>query len=60
MVYRSQLKSARAELHRSLAAALEARDPGSTEENASLIAEHREAAGDLSEAFGWQCALERG
>jgi adenylate cyclase len=49
----SQLKSARAQLHRRLVAALEARDPGSTEENAALIAEHLEAAGDLSEAFGW-------
>jgi adenylate cyclase len=53
VAYRSQLKSARAELHRRLAAALEVRDPASKEEDAALIAEHLEAAGDLSEAFGW-------
>lgn len=47
----SQLKSERAELHRRLAAALEARQP--TDENAALIAEHLEEAGDLREAYGW-------
>ena len=40
-------------MHRRLAAAIEQRDPGSVEENAALIAEHLEAAGDLHEAFGW-------
>jgi adenylate cyclase len=53
VAYESQLKSDRAELHRRLAAAIEHRDPGSAEENAALIAEHLEAAGDLREAFGW-------
>jgi adenylate cyclase len=53
VAYRSQLKSARAQLHRRLAAALQARDPDSMDENAALIAEHLEAAGDLPEAFGW-------
>jgi adenylate cyclase len=53
VAYRSQLKSDRARLHRRLAAAIEQQDPGSADENAALIAEHLEAAGDLHEAFGW-------
>ena len=53
VAYESQLKSDRAELHRRLATAIEADDPGSVEENAALIAEHLEAAGDLRAAFGW-------
>jgi adenylate cyclase len=53
VAYESQLKSDRAELHRRLAAALEQRDPGSADENAALIAEHLEAAGDLRAAFAW-------
>ena len=53
MAYESQLKSDRAQLHRRLAAAIEHRDPGSADENAALIAEHLEAAGDLRAAFGW-------
>ena len=53
VAYESQLKSDRAELHRRLAAAIEARDPASADENAALIAEHLEAAGDLHAAFGW-------
>ena len=51
VAYESQLKADRAQLHRRLAATIEAR--GSTEENAALIAEHLEAAGDLRAAFGW-------
>ncbi len=51
--YEAQLKSDRAELHRRLAAAIEARDPASADENAALIAEHLEAAGELHAAFGW-------
>ena len=51
--YESQLKSDRAELHRRVAAAIEARDPAAVEENAALIAEHLEAAGDLHAAYGW-------
>ena len=51
--YESQLKSDRAELHRRLAAAIEARSPASADENAALIAEHLEAAGDLHAAYGW-------
>ena len=53
VAYESQLKSGRAELHRRLAAAIEARDPGSADENAALIAQHLEAAGDLRAAYAW-------
>ena len=53
VAYESQLKSDRAELHRRLAAAIEQREPDSVDENAALIAEHLEAAGDLHAAFGW-------
>jgi class 3 adenylate cyclase len=53
VAYEAQLKSDRAELHRRVAAAIEAREPESVDENAALIAEHLEAAGDLREAFGW-------
>ena len=53
VAYESQLKSDRADLHRRLAAAIEAREPESADENAALIAEHLEAAGDLHAAFSW-------
>jgi class 3 adenylate cyclase len=53
VAYESQLKSDRAELHRRVAAAIEERALASAEENAALIAEHREAAGDVHAAFGW-------
>jgi class 3 adenylate cyclase len=53
VAYESQLKSDRAELHRRVAAAFEARDPAAADENAALIAEHLEAAGDLHAAYGW-------
>jgi class 3 adenylate cyclase len=53
VAYEAQLKSDRAELHRRLAATIEGRDPESVDENAALIAEHLEAAGDLHAAFGW-------
>ena len=53
VAYESQLKSDRAELHRRLAADIEARDPESVDQNAALIAEHLEAAGDLPAAYGW-------
>ena len=53
VAYESQLKSDRAQLHRRLAAAIETRDPAAAEENAALIAEHLEAAGDLHAAYGW-------
>jgi class 3 adenylate cyclase len=53
VAYESQLKSDRAELHRRVAAAIESRDPAAVEENAALIAEHLQAAGDLHAAYGW-------
>ena len=51
VAYESQLKSDRAQLHRRLAAAIEAR--GAIDENAALIAQHMEGAGDLHAAFDW-------
>ena len=53
VAYEAQLKSDRSDLHRRVAAAVEAREPGSGDENAALIAEHLEAAGDLHAAYGW-------
>jgi hypothetical protein len=53
VAYESQLKSDRAELHRRLAAAIEARSPASADENAALIAEHLAAAGDGHAAYVW-------
>ena len=53
VAYESQLKSDRAELHRRVASAIESGDPAGAEENAALIAEHLEAAGDLHAAYGW-------
>jgi hypothetical protein len=53
VAYESQLKTDRAELHRRVAASIESRDPAAAEENAALIAEHLEAAGDLHAAYGW-------
>lgn len=53
VAYESQLKSERAQWHRRLAAAIQEREPGSVEENAALIAEHLESAGDLYAAYGW-------
>jgi len=53
VAYEAQLKSDRAKLHGRVAAAIESRDPTAAEENAALIAEHLEAAGDLHAAYGW-------
>jgi class 3 adenylate cyclase len=53
VAYEAQLKSDRGELHRRLAAAIEAHEPESADENAALIAQHLEAAGDLPAAYGW-------
>jgi hypothetical protein len=53
VAYESQLKSDRAELHRRVAAAIEAREPESVDENAALVAGHLEAAGALHAAFEW-------
>jgi adenylate cyclase len=48
VAYESQLKSDRAQLHRRLAATIDQND-----QNAALIAEHLEAAGDLGSAYEW-------
>ena len=53
VAYESQLKSDRAQWHRRVAAAIEERESGSVEDNAALIAEHLEAAGELGAAYGW-------
>ncbi|QZA09987.1 AAA family ATPase [Mycolicibacter heraklionensis] len=53
VVYESQLKSDRAQWHRKLAAAIQERAPGSLEDNAALIAEHLQAAGELNAAYAW-------
>ena len=53
VAYESQLKSDRAQWHRRLAAAVEASAPDSAEENAALIAQHSEAAGDWHTAYSW-------
>jgi class 3 adenylate cyclase len=53
VAYESQLKSDRADLHRRVAGAIQSRDPAAAEENAALIAEHLEVAGDLHSAYGW-------
>jgi class 3 adenylate cyclase len=53
VAYESQLKSDRAQWHRRLATAIQEREPASVEENAALIAEHLEAAGELHAVYGW-------
>lgn len=53
VAYESQLRSQRAALHRRLATAIEERNSDAVDENAALIAEHLESAGDLPAAFGW-------
>ena len=57
VAYESQLKADRAQLHRRLADAIEAR--GSADENAALIAQHLEEAGDLRAAFDWHMRAAR-
>ncbi len=51
VAYESQLKSDRAEWHRRLATAIQEHAPGSVEQNAALIAEHLQAAGELHAAY---------
>jgi AAA ATPase domain/Putative zinc-finger len=53
VAYERQVESDRAELHRRVAAAIESRNPAAGDENAALIAEHLEAAGDGHAAYGW-------
>jgi class 3 adenylate cyclase len=53
VAYESQLKSDRAEVHRRVGAAIESGSPASADQNAALIAEHFEAAGDRLAAYAW-------
>ena len=53
VAYESQLTSDRARLHRRLAAAIQSGSPETADQNAALIAEHLEAAGELHDAFAW-------
>ncbi|SRX96178.1 regulatory protein [Mycobacterium leprae TN] [Mycobacterium shimoidei] len=53
VAYESQLKADRARLHQHVASAIESHDPAAADENAALIAEHLEAAGDLRAAYQW-------
>jgi class 3 adenylate cyclase len=53
VAYESQLKSDRTRWHRLVAAAIEAGDGAAADEDAALIAEHLEAAGDLHGAYSW-------
>ncbi len=53
VAYEAQLKADRAELHRRVAAAIEQRSAESVDDNAALVAEHLEAAGDLPSAYAW-------
>jgi hypothetical protein len=53
VAYESQLKSARVELHRRLAKGIQERNPESADQNAALIAEHLQAAGDRHGAYTW-------
>jgi adenylate cyclase len=53
VAYESQLKVDRTVLHQQLATALQEQSPEQSDENAALIAEHLEAAGDLRAAYSW-------
>lgn len=57
VAYESQLRTDRAEWHRRVADAIretvERRAPESLDENAALIADHLQAAGELPDAYGW-------
>ena len=53
VAYESQLTTTRADGHRRLAAAIEARNRSAADENSALIANHLEAAGELSASYTW-------
>jgi class 3 adenylate cyclase len=53
VAYEAQLNSDRVEMHRRLAAEIESCEPEAADQNAALIAEHLQAAGDLHAAYGW-------
>ncbi|MBX7433022.1 AAA family ATPase [Mycobacterium sp. Y57] len=59
VAYESQLKADRSEWHRRLAAIIAADQPGAEDENAALIAEHLEAAGELRDAYRWHMRAGR-
>ena len=53
VAYESQLSTTRADSHRRVADAIEARNPDAVERNSALIAHHLEAAGDAEDAYPW-------
>ncbi|MDT5177260.1 MAG: hypothetical protein QOJ95_1458, partial [Mycobacterium sp.] len=53
VAYESQLKSARAELHRRAAAMMKQTNAAATSEGAAMIATQYESAGELSDAYVW-------
>lgn len=53
VAYETLLLAERADVHRRVAAAIEAREPALVDQNAALIGEHLEAAGDNGAAYGW-------
>lgn len=53
VAYETLLLAERADVHRRVAAAIEAREPALVDQNAALIGEHLEAAGDNAAAYGW-------
>jgi AAA ATPase domain len=53
VAYESQLRSDRTRLHRRLATAIERQESTAADQNAALIAEHLESAGDQHDAYRW-------
>ena len=53
VAYESQLRAGRARLHREVATAMQQSGAGAVDQDAALIAEHLEVAGDLRAAFDW-------
>jgi adenylate cyclase len=53
VAYESQLRVERADLHRRVANAITESEPALADQNAALIADHLESAGDLRAAFDW-------
>jgi len=53
VAYASQLSERRAEAHRKVAAAIERTYPDGLDERAAILAHHREASGDSTEAARW-------
>ena len=59
VAYESQLKADRSDWHKRLAEVIEADEPESVDENAALIAEHLEAAGEARQAYDWHMRAGR-